>query len=146
MRRTRFMSVLFLVLSASYLAMPQFRQALETPWAMSALGSNQVAPSFGSEFRRWKSDAESRSDPRMLTFVSLYTTDLQEATRLADLATAADPSYGWVYWDLFGRNDVSKTPEGLALARKVEAFDPDNSIGYLMEAEHIRENNDALKK
>ena len=147
MRRTRFMSVLFLVLSVSYLAMPQFRQALDTPWALVTLSTapDKFEPSFGNDFARWKSDAQSRHDARMLAFVSLYTNDLAEATRLAGLATAVDPRYGWVYWELFGRNQVSKTPEGLALARKVQAFDPENAVGYLAEAEHIRESGDAFK-
>lgn len=145
MRRTRFMSVLFLVLSASYLAMPQFRQALELPLAMSKLSSDQFEPPLAKYLPAWKADAESRHDARMLAFVALYTSDLKEAARLADLAGAADPKLGWVYYALFGRDQVSKTSEGLALAKKFQAFDPDNAVGYLAEAEHIRQNNDAFK-
>lgn len=140
------MSVLFLVLSASYFAMPQFRQAIETPLLVRQIESGNFNSARVSQLGGWKADAESRHDPRMLAFVALYTDDVHEATRLADLAVAADPQYGWIYYHLFGRGNRHKLPEAATLAKKVQAFDPDNAVGYLIEAEHIRETNDAFKK
>src|SRR4051812_4395134 len=146
MRRTRFMSVLFLVLAASYFAMPQFRQAIETPLLMRRIKNGDFDSSRNSQAQQWKTDAEARHDAHLLAFVALSTDDLHEATRLADLAVAADPSYGWVYYHVFGRGNRRQLPETLALAKKVQAFDPDNAVGYLMEAEHVRESSAAFQK
>lgn len=147
MRRTRFMSVLFLVLSAAYFAMPQFRQVIEMPWLLRTVNAGRI-PDVANvpHVERWKSDAESRHDARLLSFIALYTPDMTEATRLADMATAADPKYGWIYYHLFGRTDVAKTPAGLAFAKKVQAFDPDNAVGYLLEAQHFRDSNEVFTK
>jgi hypothetical protein len=146
MRRTRFMSVLFLVLAASYFAMPQFRQAIETPWLMRRIENGDFDSLRISQAQQWKADAESHHDAHLLAFIALSTDDMREATRLADLAVAADPKYAWVYYHVFGRDNRRKLPETLALAKKIQAFDPDNAVGYLMEAEHVRESNGSFTK
>ncbi len=140
MRRTRFMSVLFLVLSASYFAMPQFRQAIYIPYLLRAIDKGDSAFLRLPGLMNFKASAEAQHDARMLAFLSLREPDLNQATRLADLACSADKQYGWVYFGLFGRPNVQKSTDGLAFARKVQAFDPDNALGYLMEAEYIRAN------
>jgi hypothetical protein len=139
------MSVFFLVLSASYFAMPQFRQALETPFLLRQLDTGDIRFARLPQLQQWKTDAESRHDARMLAFVALNTSDVSEATRLTDLAVAADAKYGWVYYHIFGHGMNRKLPEAAALAKKIQAFDPDNAVGYLMEAEQIRENDPAFK-
>lgn len=145
MRRTRFMSVLFLVLSGSFFAMPQFRQAIETPLLLRRINSGDFSVVRLAEVQQWKADAEARHDARMLAFVALYTDDVHEATRLADLAVARDPAYGWIYYEIFGHGSNRMLPEAAALAKKIQAFDPDNAAGYLIEAEHLRESNPAFK-
>jgi hypothetical protein len=139
------MSVLFLVLSAAYFAMPQFRQAIATPYYLRQINGGDFSLARLSQLQQWKADAESRHDARMLAFIALNTSDVREATRLAEMAVATDPKYGWIYYHLFGYETRRKTPEALVFAKKVQAFDPDNAVGYLMEAEHIRESNDAFK-
>ena len=132
------MSVLFLVLSASYFAMPQFRQAIAMPYLLRALNSGDVSVVRLPGLMNFKASAEANHDARMLAFLALREEDLKEATRLADLACATDKQYGWLYFGLFGRPNVQKTPDGLALAKKFQAFDPDNALGYLMESEYVR--------
>ena len=147
MRRTRFMSVLFLVLSAAYFAMPQFRQVFELPWLVRTVNAGRIPEiAHVPHMDQWKSDAESRHDARVLSFIALYTPDMTEATRLADMAIAADPKYGWIYYHLFARKDMPKTAAGLAFAKKVQAFDPDNAVGSLMEAEHVWGSSEVFKK
>jgi hypothetical protein len=65
MRKTRFMSVLFLVLSAAFFFVPQFRQAFGLPIMMMALessGGSKYALFPNSQLQQWAREAEAQRE------------------------------------------------------------------------------------
>lgn len=150
MRRTRFMSVLFLILSASFFAMPQFRQAFTLPIAMTAYDWNSPAPPLMTAIparvtRQWLQDAEAKHDARMLAFLAIHADGIAEATRLAAMASSYDPQYTWTYYEIFNLHRTNAPDQALEWIRKVQRFEPANALGYLAEAEFLRERNPVLK-
>lgn len=139
MRRTRFMSLFFLVLAAAFFCLPYFRQAFELPLAEILL---RQGTRFGeidrADYERWTREAEAAKDPAALAFVALHHPDDGERSRLAAAATAADPRYTWVYFSLAARLK-GNAPQRLELARKIQAWEPQNALGYLMEGEYRHE-------
>ena len=149
MCKTRFMSVLFLVLSAAFFFVPQFRQAFALPMMIMALESSsgsKYALFSNSQLQQWARDGEAQRDARALAFVALRLPDAAERARLADMAVSIDPKLSWVYISLISIANNRKSPETLAWAKKLQQFDPENALGYLQEAENLRENNALLVK
>lgn len=149
MRKTRFMSVLFLVLSAAFFFVPQFRQAFSLPIMMMALESSsgsKYALFPNSQLQQWAREGEAQRDARALAFVALRLPDAAERARLADLAVSMDPKLGWVYISMISIAGNRKSPQTLAWAKKLQQFDPENALGYLQEAEYLRENNPMLTR
>ena len=142
MRRTRFMSLFFAVLALAFLAVPAFREAFDLPMTAVLLrgaleGSNAR---FGeipqSKLDAWARQGEANRDAKTLAFVAMRTGNGAEAFRLADQATAIDPSLNWAYLSLAWVNRSG--PEAQKVAQKLQALDPKNALGYLQEAEYIR--------
>jgi hypothetical protein len=147
MRKTRFMSVLFLVLSAAFFFVPQFRQAFSLPIMIQALETGQIPKLVAvptSQLEQWAHEAEAQRDARALAFVALRLPDAAERARLADLAVSMDPKLGWVYFSMISIAGNRKSPETLAWAKKLQQFDPESALGYLQEAEYYRENSPVL--
>ncbi|HEV8384177.1 MAG TPA: hypothetical protein VGQ11_04835 [Candidatus Acidoferrales bacterium] len=147
MRRTRFMSVLFLMLSAAFFFVPQFRQAFSLPFVMQTYASGRVsrlATIPVADLQLWARDAESQRDARTLAFAALHLPDPKERTRLADLAVSLDPKLGWIYFSIISRAGDRKSSQTLGWAKKLQQFDPENALGFLQEAEHLRENSPML--
>jgi hypothetical protein len=142
MRRTRFMSLFFAVLALAFFAVPAFREAFELPMTAVLVRSNFEGGNarFGempqSKLDAWARQGEANRDAKALAFVAMRTGNGAEAFRLADEATAIDPSLNWVYLSLAWVNRSG--PEGLKIAQKLQALDPNNALGYLQEAEYIR--------
>ena len=141
MRRTRFMSLLFLVLSVAFLCVPEFRQALQAP--AFTLGRWQWLERAGRISQPTLEDlermAEQQRDAQTLAFVAMSQEDTRERARLADRAVALDPKFTWVYWDP-GLSQKGRDPkvEEQKMAR-LKTWDPDNAIPYLFEGERIFE-------
>lgn len=143
MRRTRFMSLFFLVLSAAFFFTPQFRQAImqplvgefDTRWARWAVPSDATV-------RQWAQQAEAERDAPTLAFVATRHPERAEAKRLADLAVEIDPEFTWIYVSLYSRRSEERT---LEIAQKLQAFDPENAVGYLMEGQVYLETTPELK-
>jgi hypothetical protein len=148
MRKTRFMSLLFLMLSAAFLFVPSFRQALTAIWFESSLDSQEPGRAVAipaEQVQRWAREAEAQRDARALAFVAVHLRDAKEAARAAEAAVAADPKLGWIYYSMINNLPGRKSAETLEWARKLQQFDPENAIGYLTEAEHFRENSALLQ-
>ncbi len=149
MRRTRFMSGLFLVLSAAFFFVPAFRQAFTMPISLVAFEGNR-APQwvrFGSsDLREWAATAENERDAKTLAFAGLHISDNAEAERLIDKAVAIDPKLGWAYFSLISKVGQRGSPKMLVWAQKLEQFEPNNALGYLQEGEYYRENDAKLNK
>ncbi len=147
MRKTRFMSVLFLVLSAAFFFVPQFRQAFGLPlmiMAFESSGGAKYALFPNSQLQQWARGAEAKRDARALAFVALRLPDAVERARLAELAVSMEPKLAWVYISMISMAGNRKSPETLAWAKKLQQFEPENALGYLQEAEYLRENSALL--
>lgn len=144
MRRTRFMSLCFAVLATAFFAVPAFRQAFELPMTFVLLRGafegeeRNIGRLPKAKLDEWTRQAERERDAKTLAFVAMRTRNGAEAFRLADEATAIDPSLNWTYFSLAWVNRSG--PEALKIAQKLQALDSKNALGYLQEAEYLRAN------
>ncbi len=131
------MNLVFLVCSVAFFCLPEFRQSFQVPlleagqweWLLRAGAFSPQA------LDQWAREAEQQRDARTLAFVAVHHPDEAQKTRLADRATALDPDLSWVYWNLgLRRSRDPKTEERIA---QLQAWDPDNAVPYLLEAERI---------
>ncbi len=139
MRRTRFMSLFFLILAGAFFLLPAFRQAFDFPIAAVMLerGGWDEGGRERAEFERWASEAEQSHDARGMAFAAMHHPVDAERMRLAAAATAADPKLTWIY---FSAIQPLKTDNPLRLegARKLQAWEPQNALGYLLEGEILQ--------
>ncbi len=141
MRRTRFMSLLFLVWSIAFFFVPDFRQGLQVP--IFALGVNgdahwlERAGTIPADVLR---EATTRSpDAQTLAFAALHASTLKEALDWGSRAVAMDEKLTWIDYTI-GQKALSAKPvppEAPALISQLEKWDPDNAIPYLLEAQSI---------
>lgn len=143
MRRTRFMSLFFLVLAVAFFFVPEFRQALQAPFVGLSLaaGSWEVIERAGrlpqEKIEMAAREGEQQRDARKLTFAALKLAKLEERIRRAEQAAALDAQYTWIYFTLL--TSERKAPQAGEWARKLQAWDPENAVPYLAEAEQINE-------
>ena len=135
MRRTRFMSLLFLVLSAAFFFVPAFRQPFDLMWSVVGLNRGRLPGPSSAELQRWTQEAESSRDAQALAYLATQVPDRAEGARLAGKAVQLDPSLRWIYFGVIGRDHAN--PAAGEWARKVQALAPDNALGYLLEAETL---------
>jgi len=140
MRKTRFMSMLFLVWSIAFFFVPDFRQGLQVPFFALSPGGDVgwlrhagtiPAEKLAEAARR----AEPQRDARTLAFVALHASTVQEGLRWADEAVTIDPSLTWVYLSLIlpAAEAKQNPPDVQAVVARLEKWDPDNAIPYLWE-------------
>ena len=144
MRKTRFMSMLFLVWSIAFFFVPDFRQGLQGPiFTLGPEGdaswlefAGTIPPKKLAEAARV---AEQQRDARTLAFVALHAPTVQEGLRWADQAVAIDPNMTWVYLSLIlPALDIKQNPPDVhALAVRLEKWDPDNAVPYFFEGTEI---------
>ena len=136
MRKTRVMTMFYLVLSLSFFLVPEFRQGLQTPlyqfferdpWHGLMRAGRLDAAALTEAART----AEQKRDARTLAFVALHAGDMQERIRSAGQAVAIDPKFTWVYYSLVNNN--RDKPEAQKWLTQLQAWDPDNAVPY---AEH----------
>jgi len=145
MRKTRYMSLLFLVWSMAFFLVPDFRQGLQvpffalTPWG--DVGWLQHAGTIPAEkLAEAARVAEQRRDARTLAFVALHASTVQEGLHWADEAVAIDPSLTWVYLSLIlpAAQAKQNPPDVQAVVARLEKWDPDNAVPYLWEGVAIQ--------
>jgi hypothetical protein len=145
MRKTRFMSMLFLVWSIAFFFVPEFPQGLQVPilalprsaaeggWLVKAgtIPAKRIAEAAGR--------AEQQRDARTLAFAALHAPTVQEGLRWADQAIAIDPSLTWVSLSLIPPAlDAKQTPLDVqGMVARLEKWDPDNAVPYVFEASEI---------
>jgi len=146
MRRTRFMSLVFLVLAVAFFFVPEFRQALQAPVVGLSLaaGSWDVLERAGrlpqEQIEAAAREGEEKRDARKLAFAALKLAKFEDRARRADQVVALDPQYTWIYFTLL--MSERKAPQAEEWARKLKAWDPENAVPYLLEAERINEAKD----
>lgn len=148
MRRTRFMSLFFLVLSVAFLMVQDFRWALELPIVLSISESRRIhylTAIPAGELQAYRASAEQRGDGEALAFTAMHIdADRETVFRLAEQAVARDPKLTWVLWHIYDRYRRDLKEPAVAKryeewARKLQAADPENALPYLMEGEMLRE-------
>ena len=146
MRKPRFATLLFLVLSASFLFLPSFRQALEALPASWGAGGDQQWYATWLERRGelrpealegWARTAEQQRASGTLAFAALHLQSQDKSKHLADEAVALDPQLTWVYGHLYLADLGGHNPSIPEWATRLQSWDPDNAVPYLMEAEAI---------
>ncbi len=152
MRRTRFMSLLFLALSLAFLGVQDFRWALQ----LATLGLpvffqpesrllRSLLPSEG-QVRALRQEAEQSGNAEQLAFAALHWPyqEREEGFRVAEQAVARDPKLTWIYYQVAGRypqqwKEAPVADRLRAWVQQLESFDPDNAVPALFGAELIRE-------
>jgi len=145
MRRTRYMSWLFLALSVGFFFMQDFRWALGLPvlQLQAERGELSVSEAIGPQrLRALAERAGPAADADGLAFAALYwpEKDPAEALRLAEAAYQKEPATGWLFCHLaFRYLELEPASPALdqMLARALE-YDPDNAITHLLAASIAR--------
>jgi hypothetical protein len=142
MRKTRFMSLFFLVLAIAFFLLPEFREGLRmSPLSIAPSNFEQALLRRGAldtaMLERAARTAEQQRDARTLAFVALHAGDAQERVRCADQAVAIDPKLTWVYYSLVLQH--RKEPVAQKWLAQLQAWDPDNAMPYLHQAASLFE-------
>ncbi len=147
MRRTRFISLLFLMLSLAFFLEPEFRQAILAPLAgITDLGGIPTPGRISNaKLHALARRAEERNDILSLAFVALHLSDGDDAKirRFADLVVSRDSSLTWIYLHLAYRyaprwQSVEVAEKMRAWNTRLAAWDPENAAPELLRAELIR--------
>ena len=138
MRKTRFMSLVFLVLSVSFFFVPEFREGInagmgplihrgaEGGWWINSAGRIPAA-TLDALARA----AEEDSDALTLAFVALQHPDNDQQIRLANLAADLDTEFTWLFYAM----QLANRSEGIARdwIERLQRWDPDNAVPWLAE-------------
>lgn len=92
--------------------------------------------SYGLSLQKMAQKAEAEHDATSLTFTAEWGGSFEEFARRQDEAVAMDPSLTWIY--IRGGGGYYGISQKHGWAKKLEAWDPDNAVPYLVEAS-IRE-------
>src|SRR3954468_17857080 len=136
MRRTRYMSWLFLALSVGFFFMQDFRWALSMPMMQYRMerGNYSLSEVIGDDRIRALADrGRQQGDAEALAFAALHWpgNDVEEALGLANAAVIKDPVKGWLYSHVALRYLLQKHTDGPAidtLAKKAMEYDSNNAI------------------
>jgi hypothetical protein len=145
MRRTRFMSLVFLVLSVAFFFVSDFRQGLMSAPTMYGIMNGHLWMAGEIEIPQGKLDemiqaARQKRDARTLAFAAMHGNEgAEERMKLAAEATALDPQLTWIYSKVYAVVSYGDkgSPEVKQAVAKLEAWDPDNAVPYLYEGEQI---------
>ncbi len=161
MRTTRSMTWIFLILSAAFFCVRDFRWALDLSvlnFEASRLGndwpSNQEDAEWIESLRPWKvpqaslqallQRGEQGGDAQAVAFAALHLDDAKESLRAAERAVALDARLTWIGYylvprvirDAADREIAAKIRDWLA---RLQAMEPDNALGFSLEADFIRD-------
>ncbi len=153
MRRTRFMTLLFLALSAAFFFVQEFRWGLCSQSLLFLEGGEgsparrlgQMCLVSEDEFSALGRAAEQSADAARLAFAALHPGPAgnDSRARWADQAVAKDPQYTWLYYHLANSRLLDAGQPEVARqigqwAEWVTTWDPENAAGWLQRAEVLR--------
>lgn len=168
MRRTRFMTWSFLVLSLAFFLVRDFRFALEAPLAnywyttrfsLASLLEGPPKPSHlerlytlkryasSEKLQALAEEAARRGDSNFVAFAALNLPPKKNVLELADKAVEGDANLTWIYLPLVLRlsspapGEEAAEVQRDALQRRIqrlETFDPENAAPHLLNAQLIR--------
>ncbi len=137
------MSWVLFTLALAFFFVQDFRWALQMPY----LEANSDWESGGApqdQLQALAERAKQDRDAQSLAFAALHVAGDQDAA-LADQAVAIDPSLTWIYYGMAHRHLAADrkqpafAPTLKEWTAKLQAFDPQNAVPYLLEAELLRD-------
>jgi len=140
MRNAKITAVTVVAVTLLLFATTNFRQAMsvaaetllsEPPYGSMHNGRTALQENL-AELDRMRQSAEKQNDAKMLAYVAAHDPRPQFAEAAADRAVAIDQKWTWVYYLLAYRDNV---PNRDALIAKLQAWDPQNAIVYLLQAD-----------
>jgi len=141
MRKTRFMSLLFLVWSVAFFCLSDFRQALQVPFFILVGGDEVISLGHAGTIpaEKLREATQHQPDARTFAFAALHAPTVQEAWQWAEQAVAIDPGFTWVYLSLIhpGLDEKQNPPDADGLVSRLEKWDPENAVPFLFEAQLI---------
>jgi hypothetical protein len=133
-------SLLLLLVAVSSLALPGLRQGFMTVYDSWNFSHPNLQP---AQLEKMGRQAETDHDATTLALVAMRLPgDSQEKNHWADLAVSLDPSLTWIYFQMRNpeQSDQSLNAETSAQIARLQKWDPDNAVPYLMEADEVFEN------
>jgi hypothetical protein len=88
---------------------------------------------YQAQLHQMAREAESRGDAETMAFAAMRFESRKDFVSFANKAVALDPSLTWIYSQ--GHQSESWEPEAHGWAAKLQAWDPGNAVGYLVQAE-----------
>ncbi len=130
-------------LALAFFFVQDFRWALQMPY-LEAKSDWESGGIPQDQLQALAERAKPNRDAQSLAFAALHVAGDQDAA-LADQAVAMDPSLTWIYYGMARRHLAAdrKQPAFAPTLRqwtaKLQAFDPQNAVPYLLEAELLRD-------
>ena len=129
----RSLSPLLLMLTLALFLVPQFREALATTTSMWIAGDG-LAEMSNRKFQSLEALAERQHDAQTLAFLALRARDKQNRSRLAEQAVSLDPKLTWIFAEsaIWDHETLPVLPQWF---ERVERWDPDNSMPFMLHAQ-----------
>ncbi len=145
MRKTRFMSLLFLMWSSAFFLVPEFRQSFQAIFAGQSLSSSSGGVIGTLPHRKMEEltrAAEEQHDAGTLAFVAMHAAHGPESLRLANEAVQLDPQLKWIYMQVFFnlRYPERYDAELKEILARLKEAEPDNAFPLLLEGGEIMGN------
>jgi hypothetical protein len=120
--------------SCLFLLAPSFRQGMEISLGIWRAGFDNGA-SYEQSLLELAAQARKQHDAEVMAFVALRLRGTSDSDELADEVVKLNPQLTWVY-SMYPDSD-RLTADAEVRKRKLEAWDPQNAVPYLMEANLI---------
>lgn len=127
------LSPLLLALSLCFFLAPQFRQALQATTSMWIAGSPEPGLTQHT-FRELREKAQREHDAETLAFLAFHARDRKDALHLAEDAVGIDPGLTWAFGVI---PDYEPVRNPAQWAERLERWDPDNAVPYLLHADSL---------
>jgi hypothetical protein len=124
------LAALVTVAALALLLIPSANQGLRAvllSWRPNSFAAQQA------QFLQMAHEAESRGDAKTVAFAAMRFESRKDFVSFANKAVALDPSLTWIYSQ--GHESDSWLPDAHDWAAKLQAWDPGNATGYLVQAE-----------
>lgn len=132
-------SVLLFLVAVSTLALPGMRQGIMAVYDSWNISHANLQP---AQLEKMGHQAETDHDATTLALVAMRLPgDSQKKNHWADLAVSWDPSLTWVYFQMRNpyRLEQKIDTEISAQIARLQNWDPDNAVPYLMQADEVFE-------
>lgn len=132
-RTPRIVTFILLLATAGILLHPEVRTSLRTT-IRSYVNPDENTSRWYS-VRQLRKEVAVSHDPKLLALLSLVSTDEAESSRLSDEAIARDASFTWLDFENAHPNSNPWHPIGAPNIKRLQAWDPDNAVVWLLSAE-----------